>query len=274
MGIRSLPVGALENLTAVSHHVAELVNMPLNDALPYVGKSAFAHKAGLHTSAIARKPDAYEHVDPALVGNGTRFLVSDLSGRASIELKAKELGIELDGAQLKLVLDELKSLENAGYHFEVADASLELLMRGAAGWEQDFFTIESFHVEMQHRGAGSRAWNDIAVEVDTEAVVKLWVAEERLLGIGEGNGPVNAIDTALRSVLLDHLPALGAIHLTDYKVRVLDTEKGTGAITRVLLDSTDGEASWTTIGVSENIIEASWQALMDSIVYGLLIAQR
>jgi 2-isopropylmalate synthase len=273
MGIPTLPDGAMEKLTSVSHHVAELVNLPPDHSLPYVGKSAFAHKAGLHTSAIARRSDAYEHIDPALVGNGTRFLVSDLSGRASIELKAKELGIELQPAQLKQVLDELKRLENLGYHFEVADASLELLMRGAAGWEQDFFQVESFHVTMQHRGSGSRAWNDVAVDVDTEAVVKIWVGDERLVGIGEGNGPVNAIDSALRSVLAEKYPTLDRIHLTDFKVRVLDTSAGTGAITRVLLDSSDGDDDWSTIGVSENIIEASWQALADSLVYGLLRAR-
>jgi 2-isopropylmalate synthase len=273
MGIAALPEGAMEKMTSVSHHVAELVNLPPDHAMPYVGKSAFAHKAGLHTSAIARRSDAYEHIDPGLVGNGTRFLVSDLSGRASIELKAKELGIELGPEQLKQVLEELKRLENVGYHFEVADASLELLMRGAAGWDQDFFRVEAFHVTMQHRGSGSRAWNDVAVDVDTEAVVKLWVDNERLVGIGEGNGPVNAIDSALRSVLSDKYPALANIHLTDFKVRVLDTNQGTGAITRVLLDSSDGDADWSTIGVSENIIEASWQALADSLVFGLLRAR-
>ncbi len=272
MGIRTVHEGSMEKLTSVSHHVAELVNLPPNHALPYVGKSAFAHKAGLHTSAIARRGDAYEHIDPALVGNGTRFLVSDLSGRASIELKAKELGIELGPEQLKQVLDELKRLENMGYHFEVADASLELLMLGAAGWEQDFFRVEAFHVSLQHRGGGSRAWKDVAVDVDTEAVVKLWVRGRRVVGFGEGNGPVNAIDAALRSVLTEEYPELGRIHLTDFKVRVLDTSQGTGAITRVLLDSSDGNRNWSTIGVSENIIEASWQALADSLVYGLLRA--
>ena len=184
------------------------------------------------------------------------------------------MGLELDGKALADVVEALKRLEHEGYHFEVADASLELLMRGAAGWEQEFFTIESFHVDTHHKGAGSPAWNDVSVDVDTEAVVKLWVRDERLVGIGEGNGPVNAIDTALRSVLLERAcPSPGRISLTDYKVRVLDTEKGTGAITRVLLDSTDGDHNWTTIGVSENIIEASWQALIDSIVYGLLLAE-
>ena len=272
MGIDTIPQDRLQHLTSVSHHVAELVNFTPAAQQPYAGKSAFAHKAGLHTSAIARRPDAYEHIDPELVGNGTRFVVSEMAGKSTLELKAQQLGLELDGKALADVVEALKRLEHEGYHFEVADASLELLMRGAAGWEQDFFTIESFHVDTHHKGAGSRAWNDVSVDVDTEAVVKLWVGDERLVGVGEGNGPVNAIDTALRSVLLERLPQLGRIALTDYKVRVLDEDKGTGAVTRVLLDSTDGDHNWTTIGVSENIIEASWQALVDSIVYGLLLA--
>ncbi len=273
LGVRTIPADRLDRLTSVAHHVAELVNFTPDAQQPYVGSSAFAHKAGLHTSAIARRPDAYEHVAPGSVGNGTRFVVSEMAGRSTLALKATELGLELDGSALGDVVETLKRLEHQGYHFEVADASLELLMRGAAGWEQDFFMVESFHVDMVHRGAGSRAWNEIAVEVDTEAVVKLWVGSQRLVGIGEGNGPVNAIDTALRSVLLDWLPELETIQLTDYKVRVLDTDRGTGAITRVLLDSTNGDRSWTTMGVSENIIESSWQALIDSIVYGLLLAQ-
>lgn len=274
MGVETIPEDRIKHLTSVSHHVAELVNFTPAAQQPYTGQSAFAHKAGLHTSAIARRPDAYEHIDPELVGNGTRFVVSEMAGRSTLELKAKELGIELDGKALGDVVEALKRLEHEGYHFEVADASLELLMRGAAGWEQDWFTIESFHVDMVHRGAGSRAWNDVSVDVDTEAVVKVWVGHDRLVGIGEGNGPVNAIDTALRSVLGERLPALASISLSDYKVRVLDTDTGTGAITRVLLDSTNGDQTWTTIGVSENIIEASWQALIDSLVYGLLVSER
>ena len=274
MGIETIPVDRLQQLTSVSHHVAELVNFTPAPQQPYTGMSAFAHKAGLHTSAIARRPDAYEPIDPEAVGNGTRFVVSEMAGRSTLELKAQQMGLELDGKALGDVVETLKRLEHEGYHFEVADASLELLMRGAGGWEQPFFRVESFHVDMVHRGAGSRAWNEISVDVDTEAVVKVWVGDDRLVGIGEGNGPVNAIDTALRSVLGDRLPALDRISLSDYKVRVLDTDKGTGAVTRVLLDSTNGDQTWTTIGVSENIIEASWQALVDSIVYGLLLSER
>ena len=273
MGIQCLPEGRLANLTSVAHHVAELVNFSVDPQQPYVGSTAFAHKAGLHTSALSRASDAYEHVDPEAVGNGTRVLVSEMAGRSTLEMKAETLGIELDGKTIGDVIDTLKKLEHEGYHFEAADASLELLMRGAAGWEQPFFRLESFSVDTDHRsGTNARLWNDVAVDVETSATVKLWVDDRRHLAVGEGNGPVNALDAALRNALGEIYPALARISLTDFKVRVLDTGKGTGAITRVLLDSTDGAREWTTIGVSENIIEASWQALVDSLVYGLLHA--
>ena len=271
MGIQCLPEGRLANLTSVAHHVAELVNFSVDPQQPYVGSTAFAHKAGLHTSALSRASDAYEHVDPEAVGNGTRVLVSEMAGRSTLEMKAEALGIELDGKTVGDVIDTLKKLEHEGYHFEAADASLELLMRGAAGWEQPFFRLESFSVDTDHRsGTNARLWNDVAVDVETSATVKVWVDDTRHLAVGEGNGPVNALDAALRNALGDIYPALDRISLTDFKVRVLDTGKGTGAITRVLLDSTDGSREWTTIGVSENIIEASWRALSESIVYGLL----
>ncbi|NCG24050.1 MAG: citramalate synthase [Actinobacteria bacterium] len=273
MGITCLPEGRLEHLTAVAHHVAELVNFSVDPQQPYVGATAFAHKAGLHTSALSRASDAYEHVAPESVGNGTRVLVSEMAGRSTLEMKAERLGIELDGKALGEVVDTLKTLEHAGYHFEAADASLELLMRGAGGWEQPYFQLESFSVDMVHRsGTGARAWNEVAVDVETQASVKVWVDGERRLALGEGNGPVNALDAALRAALNGRYPALDRISLTDFKVRVLDTGKGTGAITRVLLDSTDGNREWSTIGVSENIIEASWQALVDSVVFGILHA--
>ena len=271
MGITCLPEGRLANLSSVAHHVAELVNFTVDPQQPYVGTTAFAHKAGLHTSALSRASDAYEHVAPELVGNGTRVLVSEMAGRSTLEMKAERLGIELDGKALGDVIDTLKTLEHEGYHFEVADASLELLMRGAAGWEQPFFQLESFSIDMAHRsGTGARAWNDVALDVETQATVKLLVQGDRRIAVGEGNGPVNALDAALRAALNGRYPALDGISLTDFKVRVLDTNSGTGAITRVLLDSTDGSRQWSTIGVSENIIEASWQALVDSIVFGLL----
>jgi 2-isopropylmalate synthase len=272
MGVATLPEGRMERLTSVSHHIAELVNMALDPQAPFVGPSAFAHKAGLHVSAIARRKDAYEHVDPESVGNGTRFVVSELAGRSTLEMKAKELGLDLDGPALGDVLDELKRLEHQGYHFEAADGSLELLMRRAGGWEQDYFQLESFRVIVEripqpglepHSNLGSG-------DVLTEATLKIHVDGERVIATGEGNGPVNALDQALRKAIGRKFPQLATIHLTDFKVRVLDTEKGTAAVTRVLIDSTNGDQSWTTIGVGENIIEASWQALVDSVVYGLL----
>ena len=271
MGVETLPEGRLAELTSVAHHVAELVNFAADPQQPYVGTTAFAHKAGLHTSAISRRSDAYEHIDPELVGNGTRFLVSEMSGRSTIELKANQLGIHLDGEVLGEIVETLKELEYAGYHFEAADASLELLMRAASGWSHDYFTLESFSVNVGHRsGSGSRAWNDVAVQVETEATVKVYVGGERVVATGEGNGPVNALDSALRKALGDRFPELERLHLTDFKVRVLEARQGTGAVTRVLIDTTNGERTWTTIGVSENIIEASWQALVDSLVFGIL----
>jgi 2-isopropylmalate synthase len=267
LGVATLPEGRLERLTLVSHHVAELVNLPPQPADPYVGASAFAHKGGLHTSALGRAGGAtYEHVDPELVGNHTRVLVSDLGGRAGMALKARELGVELDDRAAAALSEELKRLESLGWLFEAADASLKLLMLRSAGWRQEFFRVEAYRVSSYHR---QRPGTE-EPEVSVEATVKVWVGDERIAAVGEGNGPVNALDVALRQALNGRYPALERIHLTDFKVRVLDSVAATGAVVRVLIDSTDGEETWTTVGVSENIIEASWQALVDSIVYGLL----
>jgi len=263
MGFETLPEGRLERLTSVSHHVAELVNKAVDPQDPYVGVGAFTHKAGLHVSAIARARDAYEHVAPELVGNGTRFVVSEMAGKATIAVKATELGLDLDGPAVNQVIDELKRLEHEGFHFEAADASLELLMRRATGWTQPFFTVESIRVITEEATNGS---------FTTEATVKVHVGGERVIATREGNGPVNAIDAALRAAIAGRFPTLSRVHLTDYKVRILDSARGTGAVVRVLLDATDGERSWSTIGVSENIIEASWQALSDSVVYALVHA--
>jgi 2-isopropylmalate synthase len=205
------------------------------------------------------------------VGNGTRVVVSEMAGRSTLAMKAAELGLELDGEVIGRVLDELKHLEHEGYHFEVADGSLELLLRRASGWTADYFTVESFRVITDH-GAPPADAVSAALGVTTEATVKVHVGDERIVATAEGNGPVNALDGALRGAIGQRFPALEHIHLTDYRVRVLDTGKGTGAVTRVLVDTTDGQTTWTTIGVSENIIEASWQALYDSVVYGLLHA--
>jgi 2-isopropylmalate synthase len=285
LNVRTIPADRLERLTPVAHHIAELVNIAPNPQQPYVGASVFAHKGGLHASAVARRHDLYEHVDPELVGNGARVVVSEMAGRSTLALKAEELGLELDGEVLGRVLDELKRLEHEGYHFEVADGSLELLLRRAGGWDPDYFEVESFRVITDHAGApggpvaGSAVGTAPAAASGaggpgamTEATVKVHVGSDRVVATAEGNGPVNALDGALRLAIGPHFPALEGVHLTDYRVRVLDTGRGTGAVTRVLVDSADGERTWTTIGVSENIIEASWQALYESIVFGLLQA--
>jgi len=261
MGVQTIERERLGRLTPVAHHIAELVNIAPNPSQPYVGQSAFATKAGLHTSAIARSRDLYEHVPAEDVGNSSRVMVSELSGRSTVQMKAQELGLDLDAVALVEILERLKALEHEGYHFEVADGSLELLMREATGWRQAFFRAESYRVITEQREDGRFV---------AEATVKVWMGDDRVVATAEGNGPVNALDAALRQALGGRFPQLATVHLTDYKVRVLDTSKGTGAITRVLIDSTDGERVWTTIGVSENIIEASWEALTSSLVYALL----
>ena len=269
MGIATLPEGRLERLTAVSRHVAELVNLPPHPADPYVGSSSFAHKGGLHTSALGKVGGAsYEHIDPAAVGNRTRVLVSDLGGGAGMAMKASEFGIELDRRAAAALSERLKELEAEGFVFEAADASLELLMRRSGGWEQDFFSVEGYRVSSYHR-EGPAGATEGEVHISTEATVKLWVGEERIASVGEGNGPVNALDAALRAALTERYPEISRIHLTDFKVRVLDSTADTGAVTRVLIDSTNGDDTWTTIGVSSNIIEASWMALIDALVFGL-----
>ncbi len=265
MGVRTIPDDRLPLLTPVAHHIAELVNVTPDPQQPYVGTAAFAHKAGLHTSAIARRRDAYEHIDPDLVGNGTRFVLSELAGRSTVALKAREMGIDLDDAAQRAVLDRLKVLEHEGYHFEVADGSLELLLRRSAGWEQSYFEVESFRVITDRL---------LPSGLTTEATVKIHLGGERVVATAEGNGPVNALDAALRKAIVDHYPVLEHVHLTDFRVRVLETTKGTAAVTRVLIDSTNGEKSWSTIGVSENVIEASWQALIDSVICALLYAEQ
>ena len=263
MGVATIGRENLGRLTTVSHHIAELVNITLDPHQPFVGVSAFAHKAGLHTSAIARARDAYEHVPPESVGNGTRFVVSEMAGRSTVALKAEQLGLELSGREVAEIIDRLKELEYRGYHYEVADGSLELLMRREAGWKQEYFELESHRVLTDLREDGSFV---------TEATIKVHVGDQRILAIAEGNGPVNALDGALRKAIGVAYPELASIHLTDFKVRVIDPSAGTGAVTRVLIDSTDGSRTWTTIGVSENVIEASWDALSDSVVFGLLHA--
>jgi 2-isopropylmalate synthase len=279
LGVATLPEGRLERLTSVSRHVAELVNLPPHPADPYVGSSAFAHKGGLHTSALGKAGnESYEHVDPTTVGNRTRVLVSDLGGRSGTAMKAAEFGVDLDDRAAGELTERLKQLESEGYVFEAADASLELLMRDATGWTQPYFRVEAYRVSSYHRAAAPTGDGlESPVQTSTEATVKVWVDSERVAAVGEGNGPVNALDEALRAALSTRYPALERIRLTDFRVRVLDGPAGpglaaTGAVVRVLVDFTDGEAAWTTTGVSPNIIEASWRALTDGIVFGLLHA--
>ncbi len=263
MGIEAIPADRLAHLAPTAHHLAEIVNITLDPHRPYVGASAFAHKAGLHTSALARRPDAYEHEPPASVGNSTRMLVSEMAGKASIHSKAAELGLDMDDDLARRVIDAVKEREHTGYHYEAADGSFELLVRTLSGWEQPFFDLESFRVDTVRRAHE---------DVSAEATVKVLVDGERRINVGEGVGPVHALDQALRGALADHHPAVADLRLTDYRVRVLDSSDGTSARVRVLLETADHRGSWNTIGVHENVIEASWEALTDGIVVGLLRA--
>lgn len=260
MGLECVSDDQLKLLTEVSHFVAETANITPNAHHPYVGASAFAHKGGVHASAAARLPEAYEHIDPARVGNLARVVVSELAGRASLTMKAAEMGIELTGDSAAEVLDSIKELEYKGYSFETADASLEILLKKRLGDWEPLFRLESFRVIAEKREDG---------RVMTEATIKVHVGGHRYLATAEGNGPVNALDKALRSAIQRYYPALEQIELADFKVRVLEDNKGTGAITRVFIESTDHRHSWGTVGVSENIIEASWEALVDAVEYGL-----
>jgi 2-isopropylmalate synthase len=264
MGRRVLPDNRLVDLGRVSHAVAEIANQSPRTHQPYVGLSAFAHKGGLHASAVKVAPELYQHIDPSLVGNDMRMLVSEMAGRASIELKSKELGLDVSGDKelVGRVVDRVKSLEAKGYMFEAADASFELLLREEIDGESTrYFTLESWRVIVEQRADG---------EVVSEATVKVEAKGERIVSTGEGNGPVNALDRALRLALERLYPQLAELELVDYKVRILDGAHGTGAITRVLIETSDGKTEWDTIGVDENLIAASWQAMEDAYTYGLL----
>jgi 2-isopropylmalate synthase len=257
-----LPEGAISELVRVSHAIAELANIAPDDHQPWVGASAFAHKAGLHASALKVDPDLYQHTNPALVGNDMRVLVSELAGRASIELKARELDIEVDREVVGRVIAKVKTLEAEGYSFEAAEASFELMLREEIeGGRSRPFVLESYQVVADSDNAGGQACN---------ATVKILVGEDRLVAAGEGNGPVNALDMALRHALTRYYPELGKLELVDYKVRILEGAHGTGAVTRVLVRTSNGEREWDTVGVDENIIAASWQALDDAYTFGLL----
>jgi 2-isopropylmalate synthase len=270
-GLKLLPQDRLAALTATAHAIAELANLPPDHRQPYVGGAAFATKAGLHASAIARRADAYSHVDPARVGNQARVLVSELAGRSNVLAKAGELGLDLvsDPELGTRVLDRVKELEHQGYAFEVADASFELLVRREAGLLAAPFALEGYRVVVERRIGGNGDGTDLS-----EATVRLLVEGERVLAVGEGVGPVHALDQALRRALADRHPELETVRLVDYKVRILDGRAGTRAVTRVLVTTADGEGEWTTVGVSDDVVTASWEALADGVLYGLLRRQR
>ncbi len=260
MGCEVLEPARLARLTETAHLVDELLNRLPNPAQPYVGKHAFAHKAGLHAAGIRADSNTFEHIDPAVVGNDRDVLISELSGRGTVEEKAGQAGIPTDGDFAQRVVERVKELEHEGFQFEAADGSFELLMRKEAGEYEPLFRLESWRVIVEKRVDG---------KVETEAVVKIWVDGERYVRSAEGNGPVNALDEALRSAIGEIYPHLREIELVNFKVRILDERKGTGAITRVLIDASDGQEVWGSIGVSENLIAASWDALVDSLEYGM-----
>ncbi len=274
MGFDCVGDRRLAELTETSHYVAEVANISPEPHQPYVGENAFAHKGGLHVSAALKDARTFEHIDPALVGNQQRILVSELAGRATVLKKAAEMGIDLSGEAdketLGRLLKRLKEKEHAGYHYEVADASFELFVRRELGLQQPIVELDNFRVIVQKRKS--------AVISEAKIVLKGNGGGELPIAFAEGNGPVNALDIALRKLLPMRYPKLAEelsrIRLVNYKVRILNEHKGTGAVTRVLLDSSDGQDNWGTIGVSENIIEASWEALVDSIEYGLVKRRR
>jgi 2-isopropylmalate synthase len=259
--LRCLPEGRLKTLAEVSHFVAEVANLSPDEHLAYVGSSAFAHKGGIHVAAMRRSQISYQHIDPALVGNEMRVVVSELSGRGNLLSKAEQLGLVVAGGQdLSEVLNEIKSLEARGFSFEAAEASVALMMQRQQPDYRPAFELIDFLVNVEHRsGRGLFA----------EAMVKVKVEEQVLHTAAEGDGPVDALDLALRKALQPHYPAVGEMHLCDYKVRILDSSAGTAAVTRVLIDTQRNGKRWSTVGASTNIIEASWRALVDSIEYGL-----
>jgi 2-isopropylmalate synthase len=258
LGFDVVSEAQLASLTPTSHYLDDLCNMTPNPDRAYVGRNAFAHKAGMHAAGVAADASTFEHLDPAAVGNERDILASELSGKATIRSQAERAGLELDDAAAAAAIERLKQREHRGYHYEAAQASFELLLRREAGVYEPLFELESFRVTTEKREGGA---------VETEATIKVVIDGERYVEVAEGNGPVNALDTALRAAIGARHPHLAEIELTNYKVRILDEAHGTGAVTRVLLDSTDGKREWGTIGVSENIIEASWEALVDSLAY-------
>ncbi len=263
MGFDCIPEDKLKSLTELSFFVSEVSNMRHMNNQPYVGHSAFAHKGGVHINAVMKNPRSYEHIEPGLVGNRRRILVSELAGKSGILIRARDLKLDLDRDDLKTkkIYKLLQSLELKGYHFEAAEASFELLLKKALGKVREYFHLEGFRVVVN---------KEKDKKITSEAIIKLKVKNKLEHTAADGDGPVNALDNALRKALKDFYPALARMHLSDFKVRILDEKAGTAAVTRVIIQSQDERDSWNTIGVSENIIEASWQALSDSIEYKLL----
>jgi 2-isopropylmalate synthase len=263
MGCSCLAKEKIKDLTEVSHFVAEISNMKHSDNQPYVGESAFAHKGGVHINAVMKNPRTYEHIEPRLVGNRRRILVSELAGKTTILLRAKELELDLskDDPKTKKILALVQKLEHQGFQFEAAEASFELLMQKALKKFKEYFQLEGFRVVVEKRSDK---------KITSEAIIKLRVKGVEEHTAAEGDGPVNALDNALRKALKNFYPTLSEMHLSDFKVRVLDEKAATAAKVRVLIESQDEKDSWGTVGVSENIIEASWQALVDSVEYKLL----
>jgi len=262
LGMRTIGRENLKHITELSHYVSELANMPHRNDLPFVGRSAFAHKGGIHVSAVMKESSAYEHIDPTIVGNERRVLVSELSGKSNVIYKAVERGLNLDlnSPDAKVVVDKLKEMEHDGYQFEGAEASFEMLFDRLVHHSKEFFELDGFRLITEKKGGG---------ESYSEAVIKLRVDGKEEHTAAEGVGPVSALDRALRKSLTTFFPCIKDIRLTDYKVRVLNPKGATDAKVRVLIESSDGHDTWGTVGVSENLIEASWQALVDSITYKL-----
>jgi 2-isopropylmalate synthase len=263
MDYQCLPQGKIQHLYELSHFVAEVANVTPDEHLPFVGKSAFAHKGGVHVAAMRRSAQSYQHIEPEAVGNQMRVVVSDLSGRGNLLSKAEEHGVEVEGEEVLPVLNEIKELEARGFSFEAAEASVTMMLKRQEYGYKPPFELVDFLVNVEHRqGRG----------IFAEAMVKVRVQGELLHTAAEGNGPVNALDNALRKALLSYYPQIADFHLSDYKVRILDSDHGTEAITRVLIDTRNSTSRWSTVGASTNIIEASWRALADSVEYGLMVA--
>jgi 2-isopropylmalate synthase len=269
LGYECVSGGQLASLTPAAHFLDELLNFTPDPDQPYVGRNAFAHKGGMHVAGVNVDPATFEHIDPAVVGNTRELLVSELSGKGTVHARAADAGIELDDAMAGRVIERVKELEHRGYHYEAADGSFELLLRKETGEYEPLFVLESWRAIVEKKADG---------RVETEATIKIWTPPgpdgERYVRTAEGNGPVNALDRALRDALVEIHPHLADIDLVNFKVRILDEAKGTGAVTRVLLDTSDGDEVWGTIGVSENVIEASWEALVDSLEYGMQVVRR